>query len=444
MDDKQALLGPEPISLSAFNQRVADTVNRQPSLQRQWVVAETADVRVARGHCYLELIEKDPADNIVARMGAVIWASAYAKIAAQFKAVTGQDFAAGMKVMVCMTFNFHIQYGNKAVIGDVNPEYTIGDMARKRKEIIDRLTREGIINANKQVAMALVPQRIAVISSAGAAGYGDFMNQLENNSYSLKFYTHLFEATMQGNNTVPTVLAALQRVANNRNNFDCVVIIRGGGATSELNSFDNYDLARAVALFPLPVVVGIGHERDITVLDDVAGVRVKTPTAAAEFLIGKGCDALAHLDELRNLVVNNVRDIVSREREHLSYYGSLIPATAQRLVATARTRLENYVLAIPQAVTTHINASRTLLAHDAELMRSAVTQALATAHLQLTALADKVLLLSPRNILNRGYSLTTVDGKFVTSVDQLQPGDNITTHFKDGAVSTQVQTIKKR
>lgn len=444
MADEQTLFGPEAITLSAFNQRIADTVNREPSLHRQWVTAETSDVRVSRGHCYLELIEKDASDNTVARMGAVIWASTYHALAAKFKAVTGQDFASGMKVMVCMTFNFHIQYGNKAVIGDIHPEFTIGDMARLRREILEKLTKEGIVDTNKRLPVTAVPQRIAVISSAGAAGYGDFMNQLENNAYSLKFYTRLFEAAMQGANTVSSVLAAMEAVKKHVEHFDCLVIIRGGGASSELNSFDNYDLARAVALFPIPVIVGIGHERDTTVLDDVAAIRVKTPTAAAEFLVGRGTDALARLDELRNLVINNARDILGREREHLSYYSSLIPATAQRIVSTAGTRLDNYVNGISMAATALVNAHSTRLGHSTELIKNTVTQALLTARLQLQALDDKVALLSPRNILNRGYSLTTRNGKFVTSASELKEGDFITTHFRDGAVGTQVTTVKKQ
>ncbi len=442
MAEQDTLFGPEAITLSAFNKRIADVVNSAPSLQRQWVIAETSDVRLSRGHCYLELIEKDEAGNTVARMGAVIWANAYGKIAGDFKAITGQDFATGMKVMVCMTFNFHPQYGNKAVIGAINPEFTMGDMARKRKEIIDTLTREGVINNNKLLPLTAVPQRIAVISAAGAAGYGDFMNQLASNAYGLKFYTVLYEAAMQGANTAPSVMAALDRVEQSAQHFDCVVIIRGGGASSDLNSFDDLALARRVATFPLTVIVGIGHERDTTVLDDVAGVRVKTPTAAAEFLIGRGTDALAHLEQLRNDIVSNVRDILAHEREHLSRYGSLIPATAQRLVDTARTRLDSHVRAIPQAIATHLNAQNTRLDHITQLVTTTATQALLTATMQLQALDDKVALLSPRNILNRGYSLTTLGGKFITSATQLKAGDVITTHFKDGAASTQVGTIK--
>lgn len=426
------------VKLSEFNARIAQAVNADPLLHRQWVVAETSDVRVSRGHCYLELIERDEQERTVARLGAVIWASTYYALAAKFKDATGQDFANGMKVMVCITVNFHGQYGMKAVIGDIDPNYTLGDMARLRKEIIDRLTREQIIDRNKQLPWDIVPQRIAIISSATAAGYGDFMNQLEGNAYGLKFYTHLFTAVLQGNNTVPSVLDALRQVEQHKEHFDCLVVIRGGGASSELNSFDNYDLARTIALFPIPVIVGIGHERDVTVLDYVAAMRVKTPTAAAEFLIGRGVDALARLDELRNLVVNNAREIVSREREHMSYYSSIIPATAQRIVSTAGTRLDNFLSAIPQAVNTLINAQSTRLDHTTEVMKTAVNQSLLTAQMQLQALDDKVALLSPRNILNRGYSLTMCNGKYITSSTQLNPGDVVTTHLKQGRIRAEV------
>lgn len=429
---------PKGITLSELNARICDAVNRAPMLQRQWVVAETVDVRVSRGHCYLELIEKDDQERTVARMGAVIWASAYTGLAAKFKNATGQDFATGMKVLVCVTVNYHVQYGMKVVIGDIDPNYTLGDMARRRQEIIAQLTQEGIIDSNKQLPLTTVPQRIAVISSATAAGYGDFMNQLENNAYGLKFYTHLFPAIMQGNDTVPSVLKAIERAQANADNLDCLVIIRGGGATSELNSFDNYDLARAVALFPIPVIVGIGHERDTTVLDDVAGVRVKTPTAAAEFLIGRGTDALARLEEVRNLVVNNAREMLSREREHLSYFGSFIPATAQRIVSTARTRLDNYLNIIPQATKTLLAAQTTHLDHTSEVMKTAVRQAMLTAQMQLQGLDDKVTLLSPRNILKRGYSITMCNGKYISDASQLKPGDVVTTHLKDGRIRAQV------
>lgn len=436
--------GPEAITLTQLTLRIADTVNAEPELHRQWVVAETSDVSVRKnGHCYLELIEKNEDGLTVARLSAAIWRTSYVPLAALFQAVTGQSLATGMKVMVCVTVNFHPQFGLKAVIGDIIPEFTLGDMARQRQEIIKRLTVEGIIDRNKQLPWTLVPQRIAVISSETAAGYGDFMNQLENNAYGLKFYTHLFTAAMQGANTVPSVMAALQRVEEVIDLFDCLVVIRGGGASSELNSFDNYDLARAIAMFPIPVIVGIGHERDVTVLDYVASMRVKTPTAAAEFLIKCGIDALAHLDELHNAAITAARDMVAHSREQLAYYASLIPATAQRIASTARARLDKYVDVIPAAINTRIGAEGTRLSHNVELIRASVGQALVTAQMRLQSLDDKVTLLSPRNILNRGYSLTKCNGKFVTSSTQLHEGDIVTTHFKNGSVRAEVKLVKQ-
>ena len=288
---------PNGITLSEFNSRIERTLNGDTQLFNQWVIAETSDLRLNRsGHCYTELIEKDARGETVAKMGAAIWAGNYSKLYNKFLKATGQVLATGMKVLVNVSVSYHRLYGMKVVINDIDPSYTMGDMERQRQEILNRLKAEGIIDMNKQLPFPQVPQRIAVISAEGAAGYGDFMNQLLGNPYGLQFYTCLFNAVMQGAQTVPTVLAALDRINAHQELFDCVVIIRGGGATSELNSFDNYDLAANVAQFPLPVIVGIGHERDVTVLDYVAGKRVKTPTAAAEWLILQGTNALAHLN----------------------------------------------------------------------------------------------------------------------------------------------------
>ena len=322
------------ITLSRYNELITQAINSTPGLQNQWVVAETSDLRVVRGHCYMELVEKNDAGTTVAKLNAVIWSSNYPRLVAKFMAATGAELKTGMKVLVKVSANFHSQFGFKAVISDIDPSYTMGDMARQRLEILKRLKADGIIDMNKELPITAVPQRIAVISAAGAAGYGDFMNQLANNPYRLKFYTCLFGASMQGAQTVPTVLAALDRINDHLDLFDAVVIIRGGGATSELNSFDNYDLAAAVAQFPLPVIVGIGHDRDETVLDFVAAIRVKTPTAAAEWLINRGTNALAHLDELQETVVTAVRDTVGHAREQLAYYTSMIPAASRRIIDT--------------------------------------------------------------------------------------------------------------
>lgn len=429
---------PQGITLSRFNELITQAINSTPGLQNQWVVAETSDLRVVRGHCYMELVEKNDAGTTVAKLNAVIWSSNYPRLVAKFMAATGAELKTGMKVLVKVSANFHSQFGFKAVISDIDPSYTMGDMARQRLEILKRLKADGIIDMNKELPITAVPQRIAVISAAGAAGYGDFMNQLANNPYRLKFYTCLFGASMQGAQTVPTVLAALDRINEHLDLFDAVVIIRGGGATSELNSFDNYDLAAAVAQFPLPVIVGIGHDRDETVLDFVAAIRVKTPTAAAEWLINRGTNALAHLDELQETVVTAVRDTVGHAREQLAYYTSMIPAASRRIIDTNSLRLDNFTKAIPLAANNLIAAQCTRLDRALERMGEAVEHALQREQQRLQALGDKAALLSPENTLQRGYALVTAGGKCVTAGSQLQPGDHIHVQFAEGSTDATV------
>ena len=430
---------PQGMTLSEFNARIERQVNGVPGLQNQWVIAETSDLRLNRsGHCYTELIEKDDRGTTIAKIGAAIWAGTYRDLYNKFLRSTGQVLATGMKVMVKVTVNFHSLYGMKVVINDIDPNYTLGDMARQRQEIINRLTAEGIIDLNKELPWPEVPQRIAIISAEGAAGYGDFMNQLTGNPYGLQFYTCLFNAVMQGAQTVPTVMAAMDRINRHIDLFDCVVIIRGGGATSELNSFDNYDLASYVANFPIPVIVGIGHERDVTVLDYVAALRVKTPTAAAETLIQRGTTALAHLDELQDAVVTAVRDTVGQAREHLAFFTTMIPAAARHLIDTNRIRLDNHARNIPFAAQGLIVNQRTRLERAVERMGDAVSRALQREQQRLVALGDKATLLSPVNTLQRGYSLVRLGDKCVTAADQLHSGDQITVQFATGTTDATI------
>lgn len=240
---------PNTITLQEFNNRIKRLL-ADPSVMNCWVVAETTDVRINQ-HCYLQLLEKNPKTGAtVAKIKAIIWGNQFRFLNAQFKQVTGRDIGNDMKIMVCLSVNYSPQYGLTVVINDINPEFTLGDMERQRQEILNRLTQEGIIGQNKTVPVPPVLQRIAIVSAAGAAGYGDFMKQLTDNKYGVCFYPCLFQATMQGVKTVPTVLTALDKVEQNQHLFDCVVIIRGGGGTEELNSFDNYDLARVLPHFP--------------------------------------------------------------------------------------------------------------------------------------------------------------------------------------------------
>jgi len=430
---------PQGVTLTEFNARIEAHLNGKPDLQNQWVIAETSDLRLNRsGHCYTELIEKDDKGVTIARVGAAIWANTYRELYHKFLRATGQVLATGMKVLVNVTASFHRLYGIKVVINDIDPNYTMGDMARQRQEILNRLAQEGLIDLNKQQPWLDVPQRIAIVSAAGAAGYGDFINQLAGNPQGLQFYTCLFNAVMQGAQTVPTVMAALDRINQYADLFDCVVIIRGGGATSELNSFDNYELAAAVARFPLPIIVGIGHERDETVLDHVAAIRVKTPTAAAQWLIQQGASALERIDQLQDAVITAVRDTVSQAREHLAYFTSMIPAAARHIIDTNRIRLDNHARNIPFAATGLIEGQRTRLGRATERMGNAVAVAIQRELQRLNALGDKAALLSPDNTLRRGYALVRKDGKCVTAATQLHPGDQVTMQYATGTTAATV------
>ena len=433
---------PNTITLQEFNNRIKRLL-ADPSVMNCWVVAETTDVRINQ-HCYLQLLEKNPKTGAtVAKIKAIIWGSQFRFLNARFKQVTGRDIGNDMKIMVCLSVNYSPQYGLTVVINDINPEFTLGDMERQRQEILNRLTQEGIIGQNKTVPVPPVLQRIAIVSAAGAAGYGDFMKQLTDNKYGVCFYPCLFQATMQGVKTVPTVLAALDKVEHNQHLFDCVVIIRGGGGTEELNSFDNYDLARRVATFPLPVIVGIGHERDITVLDYVAGIRVKTPTAAAEHIILQAANALAHIGDLSNQVVSIARDYIARAKEQLSYYAGNLPIMAQRIIDTNTLRLQNFIQNIPLHVQRRIEGENAQLARQKDAIKNAVAQVKMKETMRLEALGDKIELLSPRKVMARGYTLTTCEGKIMTDAAQLEAGKLVTIHFRDGKVVAGTQSVIK-
>lgn len=433
---------PNTITLQEFNNRIKRLL-ADPSVMNCWVVAETTDVRINQ-HCYLQLLEKNPKTGAtVAKIKAIIWGSQFRFLNARFKQVTGRDIGNDMKIMVCLSVNYSPQYGLTVVINDINPEFTLGDMERQRQEILNRLTQEGIIGQNKTVPVPPVLQRIAIVSAAGAAGYGDFMKQLTDNKYGVCFYPCLFQATMQGVKTVPTVLAALDKVEQNQHLFDCVVIIRGGGGTEELNSFDNYDLARRVATFPLPVIVGIGHERDITVLDYVAGIRVKTPTAAAEHIILQAANALAHIGDLSNQVVSIARDYIARAKEQLSYYAGNLPIMAQRIIDTNTLRLQNFIQNIPLHVQRRIESENAQLARQKDAIKNAVAQVKMKETMRLEALGDKIELLSPRKVMARGYTLTTCEGKIMTDAAQLEAGKLVAIHFRDGKVVAGTQSVIK-
>lgn len=379
-----------------------------------WVQAELSDVRTnSTGHCYLEFIQKDPrSNNLIAKARGTIWANVYRLLKPYFEESTGQAFVSGIKVLVQVTVSFHELYGYNLTVQDIDPTYTLGDMARRRREILKQLEEEGVLTLNKELEMPVLPQRIAVVSSPTAAGYGDFCHQLKNNSRGFFFHTELFPALMQGDRVEESVLSALDAILNRQEDFDAVVIIRGGGATSDLSGFDTYLLAAACAQFPLPIITGIGHERDDTVLDSVAHTRVKTPTAAAEYLINCMDLAADELEVLISQLHESVRSRLTEEHRKLISYRNRIPSAVVRRVSDAKLALLTTRKDISLAVQTLLSRQR----HRLELLQQRLADA------------------SPEKMLARGYSITLKDGKVVKNGDVLQLNDEIVTRLYQGEI----------
>ena len=379
-----------------------------------WVQAELSDVRTnSTGHCYLEFIQKDSrSNNLIAKARGTIWANVYRLLKPYFEESTGQAFVSGIKVLVQVTVSFHELYGYSLTVQDIDPTYTLGDMARRRREILKQLEEEGVLTLNKELEMPVLPQRIAVVSSPTAAGYGDFCHQLKNNSRGFFFHTELFPALMQGDRVEESVLSALDAILNRQEDFDTVVIIRGGGATSDLSGFDTYLLAAACAQFPLPIITGIGHERDDTVLDSVAHTRVKTPTAAAEYLINCMNLAADELEVLISQLHESVRSRLTEEHRKLISYRNRIPSAVVRRVSDAKLALLTTRKDISLAVQTSLSRQR----HRLELLQQRLADA------------------SPEKMLARGYSITLKDGKVVKNGDVLQLNDEIVTRLYQGEI----------
>lgn len=409
-----------------------------PQVTDVWVVGELSDFGLRGGHCYADLVEKDDDGKPVAKIPLRIWNYLFNSLNAKFMSGTGQPLSTGIKVKVCVAPSIHKLYGLSVIASDIDPAYTMGDLMRRRQEIIDRLTREGIIELNRRLAWTDVPTRLAVISSPSAAGYGDFLNQLFGNEAHIRFTVKLFEAMMQGEKARPTILAALERIAAETDRWDGVVIIRGGGASLDLQCFEDYELAAAVARFPLPVMIGIGHERDITVLDYVANRRVKTPTAAAEWFVKRGESLLNRLNSIGSALLQRASDIMAAEKEQLSYFEGVISVFPLNAVRHADSRLVNSINSLSNLTTRRIipalekiNAMQTQIEHAAQ---SALT-------MQRDRLnADERLLkaLSPQAVLARGYSVTRCDGRILTDAGTVENGAQLTTQLACGEIKSTV------
>lgn len=424
----------EALTLEALNRLIGRLVTVADT-QNVWVTAELSDVAVRGGHCYLELLQKDASTGRqIAKARGVIWANLYPYIAGSFLAATGQQFGSGIKVMLRVSVSYHAVFGLSLVISEVNPDYTLGDLMRRRREILARLEKEGILNDNKALQWAPVPQRLAVISAPGAAGYGDFINQLFNNKSHLHFSIRLFEATMQGERAPASIIGALERIMEEVDNWDGVVIIRGGGATSDLAAFEDYNLAASVAQFPLPVIIGIGHERDVTVLDYVANMRVKTPTAAAEWLIGAGEAALNHLHTLGVEILRSVSDKINGYLHKLAYLEGLLPLAPHARVDRAMEKLRLLSTNINATAAARLTKETSRCDNLAQSIRQSAELCLLRSRERLNGFSALITVLSPAATLARGYSITRCNGKSVRSVSEISPGEMIETILSDGTL----------
>lgn len=427
------------VTLLQLNNFIAGLVT-SPATQNVWVTAELSDVAVRGGHCYMELLQKNASTGATeAKARGAIWANRFQSIRRKFFEATGQEFASGIKVMVCCSVSMHAVYGLSLVITDVDPSYTMGDLVRRRNEMLARLKADGILELNRQLPLPVPLLRIAVISAEGAAGYGDFLNQLHANPQRLRFTTRLFPAVMQGERVPPTVIAALDEIAADLDSWDCVVIIRGGGATSDLMGFENYDLASHVAQFPLPVVVGIGHERDITILDYVACIRVKTPTAAAEWLLAQGKQCVERLDRLGQAVARAVTERISGCKEQLGLIEGRLPQLPGVAVTRARSRLDRCAMALQSLSAVRISAQKGRLEGIRGALGVHVASIISRRREKLDALRNLIDALSPEATLRRGYSITRCDGVTVTDPAQIPPGAIITTTLAKGTITSKTE-----
>lgn len=407
-------------TLSALNAMVREAIESELP-DEYWVEAELSECRERGGHCYMELVEKSPSSSVsqgrsdtantpIARASAKCWRQTWQIVQATFTRVTGQPLRAGLKVLLRVYAQFHEAYGFSWIVTDIDPTYTIGDMARRRQEIIQQLKEEGVFDLQRELSIPLFSQRIAVISAAGAAGYGDFMRQLEDNEYGLRFQVTLFPAIMQGEQVESSVIHALNQIYDLQNDFDAVCILRGGGATADLSGFDTLALAENVAQFPLPIITGIGHERDESILDMISNTRVKTPTAAAALLVDHLKQVLERIEQAEAFIGNYVKERISQQQQHINLLSSLIPTLALRIVSDSRHRIDLLQSRLPSALEKRLMEQK----HRLENLT-----------LQLKGF-------DPQLLLSRGYSITLHHGRAIRNPDELKPGDELETRVEKG------------
>ena len=423
-----------------------------------WVIAEISEINEnASGHCYLELIEKHPDEkNVRARIKGIIWSSRYSFLKSFFENITGESLKTGLKILIKTKIEYHELYGLSLIISDLDPSFTIGEMAMKRQLVIKRLEQEGVISMNRELDFPFVPQKIAIISSKSAAGYFDFINQLTGNSFGYVFYTALIETPMQGTETEQGIISALDKIAMNSDLFDLVVIIRGGGSQTDLSWFDSYNIAYYVTQFPLPVITGIGHYKDMSVTDIVANKSLKTPTAVADYLIDGMAGAENKLIEMSSEIKDISRMVIEKYRSHIETSGiKLLPLARMRL-SDAREKLSGKILGIINTGKEYTYKAGLTPANQRSRLASAIrtfscnkeaalevsrqnliNNTLNSLHMKrisLEGLENTLNILNPENVLRRGYTITSFNGRILRKSHQLRTDDIIDTQFSDGAV----------
>ncbi len=445
------------ISLSKLNGMIRESIEMSFS-NEIWLIAEIAEMRIAgAGHCYLDLVEKKDG-RILARMRANIWKFQYERIATNFFASTGNTLQKGLKVLLSVSVSFHEQYGVSLVVKNIDPSYSLGDLERRKKEIIKKLTEQGLLNKNRALDLELVPKRIAVVSSETAAGYGDFINQLKTNPKRYCFEPELFQTIMQGENTAVSVIESLSQIAEQ--SFDCVVIIRGGGASLDLAGFDDFELGKTIANYPLPVITGIGHERDETIPDLVAHTGLKTPTAVAEFLIEKMSDFEEYYIGLREALIYFSREQITQCKITLRNLSHVTKTETQRGLEMNRKRLIEIKSDLPrisdaflkrkqknlissfQSISVFkgksINQQYKKLLRFQSILESSSRQFMKKEEGHLKLIENTIKLIDPVGVLKRGYALILKDGNVVKSTSNLTIGSEVEIKLKDGVKKSKI------
>jgi len=432
----------EHFSLFELNKIIGEVLSRnlEPSY---WVIAEIGEIRQHQnGHCYLELVEKDD-NQIKAKSRATIWAYTYRNLSGWFEAITGQSLKPGMKILCNATVQFHEVYGFSLNIKDIDAQYTLGERAKKRQEIITQLMEDGVYDLNKELPLPVISQNIAVISSASAAGYGDFVDQLNNNGFGYHFNTELFNSTMQGDKAEASIIASMLTIFDRIGDFDLLVIIRGGGASVDLDCFDSYEMASHIAQFPIPVITGIGHERDETIADLVAHTKMKTPTAVAEFIISGAQFFESLLDDQFTKITNKLEVAIEEERVALDQRSNRFQRGTQLLLNEQRLTLNSISHQLLYSKQNRIKFHEQQLDGFRQQLAKNPFKNIDHEYAALIHMQRELDIIDPKNVLKRGYSLTLVNGKNINKVKDLKKDTKITTITRHLELESSIVSTKK-